>query len=253
MIFKLDFTKTNSWSGAKQHQGTTVILCPWFSRTGVITMGIPDKTLRKLEEELGYAQGTLSPDSPFLDTYMLKIPSGGLTIDTSTPTGRLAYEFAMHHYKVAPNAQSVTPRHDFVLKNEDAEAIVANTKAQRKIEALKIYDKMTIEEMRKCLRLFGQKSDTMSAELIRNRLYAEVDRDPEAYFTKWVENRDKETEFLLDQGVASGVLAKSRTTYKYGSDIIGGSKADAIEYLDKKENVDLRNTIINEIKAKAIL
>jgi hypothetical protein len=226
------------------------VLAPWFSRAGVLTMGIPDKLLRELEQKLGYKEGTLAPDSPFLETYTLRIPSEGKMIDTSSPTGELQYQFALHHYKVASNPQSITPRHDFVLKNEDAEATVENLKLQKKIDALKIYDKMSNDDMKKCLRLYGQKSDTMSNELVRKRLADAIEANPEDFFFKWVNNTDKETEFLLESAVAAGVITKTRTSYKYGTDLIGGIKEDAIAYLKDKANSDLRNTITNEVSVK---
>ena len=251
MIFTLQPIKYHPWAKVSgQYDRTSVGLSPWFSRAGVVTTGIPEKRLRELEKGLGYKEGTLSPDSPFLDTYQFKISSGKASIDTDTPSGALAYEFLMNHPLVAKDLQSVQPRHSFVLKNEDAEAKVKNLKNQTKLDAMDAYKKLTAEDMRRALRVLGKKSDSISPELVRSMLYTMVDENPEEFIEKWVKNADKDYEFILESAVAAGVIIRNKSNYKYGSDSIGTSKQDAIDYLKEKTNADLLNVITLETKSK---
>ena len=104
--------------------------------------------------------------------------------------------------------------------------------------------------MRKCLRIFGVKADTMSNELVESTLFSIVDKQPKRFFDKWVNNKSKETEFILEEAIAKGVIRKDKTRYFYGTDIFADSLTDAIAYLDEKKNQDLRLSIINETKNK---
>ncbi|MEE0041800.1 hypothetical protein [Catenibacterium sp.] len=77
--------------------------------------------------------------------------------------------------------------------------------------------------MRKCLRLFGVSADTMSNELVESTLFSLVDKQPQNFFTKWVNNKTKETEFLIESAIAKGIIRKDRTQYYYGSEMLADS------------------------------
>ena len=104
--------------------------------------------------------------------------------------------------------------------------------------------------MRKCLRLYGYKSDTMSEDLVESKLFALIEHDPQSFFEKWVNNKNKNTEFLIAQAVSKNVLRKSKNVYYYGTDLIGKSVLDAVSYLDDPKNQDLKMTIMKETEVK---
>jgi hypothetical protein len=104
--------------------------------------------------------------------------------------------------------------------------------------------------MRQCLRLFGMSSDRMSNELVESTLFNLVDKQPKKFFDKWVNNKSKDTEYLLEQAIAKGVIRKDKTHYFYGTDMFADSLDDAIGYLDSKKNQDLKLAIINETNNK---
>ena len=104
--------------------------------------------------------------------------------------------------------------------------------------------------MRKCLRLFGVKSDTMSNELVESTLFNLIDKQPKKFFDKWVDNKGKETEFLLETAIAKGIIRKDRTQYYYGSEMFADSLEEAVSYLDSKKNQDLKLSIINQVENK---
>ena len=104
--------------------------------------------------------------------------------------------------------------------------------------------------MRKCLRLFGIRSDNMSNELVESQMFDIVDKQPKRFLDKWVNNKKKDTEFILEEAIAKGVIRKDRTQYFYGTEMFADSLQDAIAYLDAKKNQDLKLSIINEVKSK---
>ena len=104
--------------------------------------------------------------------------------------------------------------------------------------------------MRKALRIMGVKSDTLSNELVESTLFTLVDKQPKKFFDKWVDNKQKETEFILESALAKGIIRKDRTQYYYGSEMFADSLEEAIAYLDSKKNQDLKLSIINQIENK---
>lgn len=144
----------------------------------------------------------------------------------------------------------MNPSKDYVLINKDAEAEQANRVNKVKREAYRELDKMSIEDMRKCLRLYGMKSDTMSNELVEAKLTEQVETSPEKFMLKWVENPNKEINFVIEEAIAKNIIRKNRTQYFFGTDLIGNGIDDVIAYLQDKKNQDIKLAILNEIKSK---
>ena len=77
-----------------------------------------------------------------------------------------------------------------------------------------------------------------------------VEKDPNSFFTKWINNKVKDTQYILEMAVSKNIIRKNRTNYMYGTDMIGNSIDDAISYLDDKKNQDIKLTILSEIESK---
>jgi hypothetical protein len=112
---------------------------------------------------------------------------------------------------------------------------------------MKEFEKLSLADMRKLLRLYGHRSDNLSGELVENKLFEIIERDPIKFFDKWVDNKRRETEFIIMDAIAKNVIKKNRSEYKYGTDTLGMSLDDTIIYLESPEHRDLKATIINEI------
>ena len=95
----------------------------------------------------------------------------------------------------------MNPSKDYVLINKDSEAEQANRINKIKREAYRELDKMSIEDMRKCLRLYGMKSDTMSNELVEAKLTEQVETAPDKFMLKWVNNPNKEINFVIEEAM----------------------------------------------------
>ena len=98
-------------------------------------------------------------------------------------------------------------------------------------------------------RIYGLRN-VMSNELVESTLFSMVDKNPKQFFVKWVDNKSKETEFLLESAIAKGIIRKDRTQYYYGTELFADSLTDAIAYLDAKKNQDLKLSIINQVENK---
>lgn len=250
MVVELKIRKKHPWIGLVKYKSCYDYIAPYFTRSGSIYTGLTPEDEKYYEKALGYEEGHLSKSSPFWQTFCVKVGSRGVLLDDSIPRQAMMIKFLSGHKRVATSLDKLTAGKDYLLINREAEAIEANKINKQRRDAIKEFDKLSIDQMRKCLRLFGQNPDRMSNELVESTLFNIVDKRPKEFFSKWVDNKSKETEYLLEQAIAKGVIRKDKTHYFYGTDMFADSLQDAIAYLDSKKNQDLKLTIMNETENK---
>jgi len=250
MIVELKLRKKNPWAGLVKYKNCFDYIAPYFTRSGSIYTGLTPEDEKKFEKELGYAEGTLAKSSPFWQTFTVKIGSRSMILDDQFPRQEMIIKFLSGHKRVATSLDKLTAGKDYLLINRQAEAIEQNKINKLRRDAIKQFDKLTLDEMRKCLRLFGVKSDNLSNELVESTLFNLVDKQPKKFFEKWVDNKSKDTEFLIEEAIAKGIIRKDRTQYYYGSEMLADSLESCIAYLDAKKNQDLKLSIINQVENK---
>lgn len=250
MVVELRIKKQHPWAGLIKYKNCFDYIAPYFTRSGSMYTGLTPEDERRFEKLLGYPEGHLAKTSDFWKTYCVKIGSRTLVLDDAFPTQEMMIKFLSGHKRVATSLDKMNAGKDYLLINREAEAIEQNKINKLRRDAIKAFDKLSIDEMRKALRLFGINSDNMSNELIESTLFGMVDKNPKQFFTKWVDNKSKDTEFLLEQAIAKGIIRKDKTRYIYGTDQFADSLEDAIAYLDSKKNQDLKLSIMNQIENK---
>lgn len=250
MVVELKIRKNNPWAGLLKYKACFDYIAPYFTRSGSVYTGLTPEEETYYEKALGYAEGTLAKSSDFWKTFCVKVGARGVILDDSIPRHQMIIKFLSGHKRVATSLDKLTAGKDYILINRQAEAIEQNKINKLRRDAIKEFDKLTLDQMRKCLRLFGVKSDTMSNELVESTLFNLVDKQAKKFFDIWVNNKSKETDFLLEEAIAKGVIRKERTSYYYGTDMIADSKEAAIAYLDAKKNQDLKLSIINQVENK---
>lgn len=250
MVVELRIKKQHPWAGLIKYKNCFDYIAPYFTRSGSMYTGLTPEDERRFEKLLGYPEGHLAKTSDFWKTYCVKIGSRTLVLDDSFPTQEMMIKFLSGHKRVATSLDKMNAGKDYLLINREAEAIEQNKINKLRRDAIKAFDKLSIDEMRKALRLFGINSDNMSNELIESTLFGMVDKNPKQFFAKWVDNKSKDTEYLLEQAIAKGIIRKDKTRYIYGTDQFADSLEDAIAYLDSKKNQDLKLSIINQVENK---
>ena len=250
MVVELKIKKKNPWAGLIKYKSCFDYISPYFTRSGSIYTGLTPEDEKYYEKALGYPEGHLSKVSDFWNTFCVKVGSRTVLLDDSIPRQAMIIKFLSGHKRVATSLDKMDAGKDYLLINREAEAIEQNKQNKLRRDAIKEFDKLTLEQMRKCLRILGVKADTMSNELVESTLFTMVDKNPKQFFTKWVDNKAKETEFLLESAIAKGVIRKDRTQYYYGTELFADSLQDAIAYLDAKKNQDLKLSIINQVENK---
>lgn len=242
--------KTNPWIGATKWTNTFDYVGSYFTRQKGRYTGLSREDQARLEKELNKEPGELGPNSEFWVTFAVQIGKKDLILDTEKPLDELQYLFLKGHKRVANGLADINPSKDYVIINKDAEAEEANKINKVKREAYKALDKMSIEDMRKCLRLYGMKSDSMSNELVEAKLTEQIEKNAGAFMMKWVENPNKEINFVIEEAIAKNIIRKNRTQYFFGTDLIGNGVDDVMAYLNNKNNQDIKLAIMQEIKSK---
>ena len=246
----LRFKSKDPWAGITKYKNCYDYIAPYWTRSGNKYTGLTEDEAKRLEKEIGYAEGTLSPYSDYWNTFAIKITTKEIILHTERAYDELQYLFLKGHKRVANGINNVKPNNDYILINKDSEAEEANRLNKVKRQAIVEFNKLSLDDMRKALRLYGFKSDAMSNELIESKLFELVEKDPNKFFLIWVNNKSKNTQFIIEAAVAKNIIRKSRNIFYYGTDIIGNSMEDAIAYLDDKKNQDLKMVIMQEIESK---
>ena len=250
MVVELKIKKKNPWAGLIKYRSCFDYIAPYFTRSGSIYTGLTPEDEKYFEKALGYPEGHLAKTSEFWTTFCVKVGARTLLLDDSIPRQQMIIKFLTGHKRVATSLDRLDAGKDYLLVNREAEAVEQNKQNKLRRDAVKEFDKLSIEQMRKCLRMYGVRPDDMSNELIESTLFSLVDKNPKKFFQKWVDNKNKDTEYLIEEAIAKGVIRKDRTQYYYGSEMFADSLDDAIAYLDTKKNQDLKLSIINETQNK---
>ena len=250
----------NPWAGVVRFKNCDDYIGTYFTRSGNLHTGLSEEdaeqklelgtTAARLEKALQKEPGALSPYSDFWKTFYLKFGTKDVILNTDQPFDELKYIFLKTHRDIVVGFNGNNPRANYILINKESEAKEANKHNQSRRKAFKEFEKLSLTDMRKLLRLYGHRSDNISAELCELKLFEIIERDPQKFFDKWVDNKRRETEFLIMDAVAKNVIRKNKSEYKYGTDTLGMTLDDAISYLDSPEHRDLKATIINDVTTK---
>ena len=237
----------NAWPGVLKYKNCYTDIQPYYTRSGRIYTGLTDADADRLGKALGL---DLSPGAEMWKEYFIRTFGKDLYLNINDPQDELRYLFLKNHKNVKRSFAEHKATAGFVLINKEEEAKRANTVNEAKLEALTGFTKLTPDEMRKCLRLYGRNASSLSDQIVKNRLFDIVEGDPLSFLNKWVHNSQRETEYLIEAALANNVIRRSNNIYKYGSDIIGHTLAETIDFLDNPKNQDIKIIVTKQTEVK---
>lgn len=250
-IFIVKHARKDNWSGVSHYNKCKTYLRANLTRTGSLNTGLTLDDEKRLEQALGYSDGELAKSNiEFWKSYSVVVDETGLTLNIDNPYDELRYLLLKSHKRVANGIDMLNPSKDFVMINKESEAIAKNKVNRKKIDAIVEYKKMTPEQMRRCLKVLGINAGNSSVEVVESSLFEFIENNPADFFIKWVENNDRDIEYLISQAVTKNIVRKNRTSYYYGTDLLGGTLEDAIAYMKDKKNSDIRKAIMNAVDYK---
>lgn len=251
MIARLTFKGKDPWSGFSVYQDCKHTIGSYIMRSGVRYTGLNgaehDEERQRLEKILGV---DLTPHSSFWDEFAIFLGDKDIILDTDIAEQELKYKFLKNHKRVAFGLNDRKPGTNYVLLQAEEEAKEKNSKSRIKRRAIQEFDRLTPNEIRKALRLFGYNSTNITNEVAEDNLYTLVEENPQRFLTIWVDNKSKDTQFLIEEACAKGILRKQQGTYKYGSDVLGYNLEQTIDHLDNPANTDLKVTILAQLEGK---
>lgn len=239
----------NSWSGLTKYKNCFDDLRPYLTRSGNLYTGLTNKDEERLGSKLGLDLKSNNKD--FWINFFVRIGSKPLFLDTDDPMDELKYIFLSNHKRVKTSLLEHKAGANYILVNKDEEAKRDNIYGRIKRRAFKELDNMTISEMRKVLRLYGENGDSISNELVESKLSSLIEGNPKKFIDMWVENPNKELEFIIEKALSMNILRKNKNIYKYGSDIIGRSKDETILFFKDLKNQDIKKAILISIDSKS--
>jgi len=247
----------NKWSGVKKYKNCYDDLGTYYTRSGVLYTGLTTEDEQRLGVLLGVnlakkinagEKGII--DNPYWSNFFIRTAVSDILLDTEDPFDELKYLFCKSHKRVKTSLLENKATADFALINREEEAKVENSLVRTKREAYREFDKLTPTEIRKVLRLFGYNADNMSNEVAENKLSQFIEANPKKFIDKWVGNKTREVEVLIETAIAKNIIRRNKNIYKYGSEIIGTSLQDTIDYLSLPNNQDIRVAIMNACDVK---
>lgn len=239
--------EANNWSGIQRYPNCNEALRPYYTRSGSIYTGLQRDDEKKLGDILGY---DLRKGSSFWDTFKVIIGTESVVLNTDIPEDELKYLFLKGHKRVKPSLTSNKAGANYYLHNPEEEADTFNEVNRVKRKAIKEFDKLKPIEIKKALRLYGYKADNISDSVAEDRLYALVEQNPQHFFDKWVDNKNRATEFLIKEAIAKNVIRKQKNIHYFGTITLGKTQEEAVAYLDNSENADIKASIINDSNIK---
>lgn len=240
--------RQDTWSGIVKYKNCYEDIGPYLTRSGRPYTGLTHQDAERLGKELGL---DLSPGSEFWKTFYIRTADRDIILETEDPMDELKYLFLKSHKRVKTSLFENKATANFVLINQEEEAKRDNLFNRAKRTAIREFDKMTVEEMRKALRIFGKSAESLAAEVVENRLFDIVEGDPQGFIDKWVKNSHKETQYIIERAISMNVIRRNKNVYTYGSDVIGHSLEETINFLDHPKNQDVRIAVMKAIDAKA--
>ncbi len=238
----------NAWSGVVRYRNCYDTLGPYFTRSGRVYTGLTKEDAERLGETLGL---DLSPNSEYWTEWPgVRVGSKDLYLNLDDPMDELRHLFLKNHKRVASSIFERKSTANYVLINKEEEAKKANIFNKNKRRAAREFDRLSAQDIRRCLRLYGQNASTMGNEQAENVLFDLVDGNPSKFIELWVDNKDRDIVYLIETGLAKNVIRKTKNIYRYGSDVIGHNLDDVVAYLGDPRNQDLKMAIISETATK---
>jgi len=242
--------RRDSWSGLKKYKNCYEDVGPYLTRSGRSYTGLLKDEATRLGEVLGL---DLGPGSEFWRDYFIRTSGKDIYLDTSDPADELKYLYLKGHKNVKNSLSERKATARFVLINKGEEDKRTNVFNRMRRKATRSFDDMNLEDMRKCLRIFGHNGDRLSNEAVENKLFDIVEGDPISFLKKWVDNDTRDTEALIEKALSRNIIRRNKNIYKYGSDVIGHTIAETIDFLNDPKNQEIKIAILKQMLGKESL
>jgi hypothetical protein len=241
----------DKWSGRFKYKGCYEGIGPYYTRSGMQYTGLTKADEERLGKELGL---DLTRGSDIWKNFYIPVyDTGDIIFNLEDPMDELKYLYCKNHRRVKTSEFEHKASAWFLLINKEEEAKRHNIINKTRRQAFKEFDTLTTEDIRKVLRLFGLNGDNMEPEVAENRLNDIVESNPQAFLDKWVNNTHREIESTIERAISINIIRRNKNVYKFGSEVIGRSMIEAIDFLEAPKNQDILLSIMRAIDSKVYI
>jgi hypothetical protein len=171
-------------------------------------------------------------------------------LNLDDPNDELKYLFLKNHKRVKTSIFEHKAGANFLLINKEEEAKKSNIINKTRRRAMKEFDNLSAEDVRKCLRLYGHNGDSMEPEVAENKLFEIVEANPQSFIDRWVNNTHKEIEVTVERAISMNIIRRNKNIYRYGSEVIGRTMQETIDFLELSKNQDILLSVMKSIQSK---
>ncbi len=248
-------TRANSFGIAAFDKAITTIVCALTPR-GYKT-GLTKEEEEHYEKAIGLKPGELSRHSIWwgdvfntIHTIRLKrSKTNELVLDN--PINQLRYKVLLASSKIANSEIEKNPDSEFFIDNQELRAQAENEAFNYEFEAMGMIHKLTPEEKRGSLRLFGKKGiDDMKELMLNAELVKELKKDPKK-FVETMNDKDLKTKVFIAELIERRLISRKGNNYVQGDDVIASGSDECVNYFNDIKNQSKRLILQNALdKAK---
>ena len=213
-----------------------------ISSKGYYKTGLTPELEKHYEGELNLKPGELNKHSKwwgdvFNVTYCPRLFNTKSTeIQLDNPINQIKYYVMNASSKIANSEIERTPDTIFYIDNPEAKAKAELEIVSYEFEGMSLVFKLSPEEKRSSLRMFGKKGlDTISESMLNNQLMQEMKKDPKA-FVEILNDKDVKIKALIEELVEKNVIKRKGNYYIHGEDTIANSTEECVAYFKDKAN-----------------
>lgn len=228
--------------GITAFPGTTTGLGAELSKKGHNT-GLTSEEEEYFEEKLKLPKGTLNPHNNWWDNVfniehkinLFNTKTTTLTLDN--PLSQLKYKVLLASSKIANSEiEKANPLADFFIEDIEAKAKKENETFDYKMNAYETLVRLTPEEKRASLRLFGRQGvDSLSESVIKSELAKEIDKDPKL-FVDLLSDTKLKSRLLVEELLDYKVITRKGNSFVNGDDIIASSTDECVDFFEDIKN-----------------
>lgn len=187
-------------------------------------------------------------DEVFNVEYALRLNnSKGNKLILDNPINQIRYKVLLASNKIANSKIETNPDSEFYIDNKELQAKAENQSFEYEFDGMERILKMTTEERRNALRLFGKdKMDSMSELMLKSELGKMLKRDPKK-FVEILSDADLNTKAWIYELVEKGLLKRDKNGFKHNDTPLGSSIESAVEYFSNPVHQDVKLILTSEL------
>ena len=246
--------------GAIRYSNTFERITPQNVRdANYLNTGITPEEEKEFERDLNLPAGTLSNyNADYWGSFFIDIGAEGIVLNMAKPLDRLKCKVLKAHTEIANSILELqeTAGARYVITSKNQEAVVKNKRNKEKRDAVKAYNKMSINDMKDLLAYFDKPvSNASTPDFIESALFTILEENTRDFINA-IQDPDLKMKIFVKKCMLNNLLKNVRgKIYVVGlnpedNEYIGGSFINAVDYMGAKENQDVYRKLLGDLEAK---